>query len=387
MGQNVERRFDDLAKALAKGHTRKGALKAGLVSVGAAVAAAMPGRARADQPQGNDACAHFCSMVFPPGPARGECISQAAHGEGICFGCGPGTPTPTVLCVDVCCNAGEVCCNQHCVSPVCSGGHVFSTTTCTCVCPPTLPTECNGVCKNTTTDPTNCGTCGHVCPTGAACVNSQCVCPPNTEVCNNACVPVCPDGQQHNPTTCVCECPTGQTFCQGLCRPNCPDGQSMDPTTCACVCGAGQTVCGQTCCQPGQACVGGSCVCVGGNPCQSNADCFCGECIGGICSLQACQGKGTCGNFGQCGGATNQNCQCYTTAEIAGVCGCNTTCSGIQACTSTSNCPSGSICVVNTCCGAAGVCVRICTPGTCAPLGIANVLGALDAVSSGTTAG
>ncbi len=361
MGENVERQFDDLAKALARGHTRKGALKAGLVAIGAGVAAALPGRARADQPHGNDDCAHFCTSVFPPGPARGDCISAAAHGEGICIECGPGSlvqPPLKVLCVNLCCKLGDVCCNQHCVSPICTDGHVFDPTTCSCKCPPTLPTECNGICKNTTVDVNNCGTCGHTCPTGAACLNSVCVCPPGTDVCNNACRPICPDGQHHNPQTCICECSPGQT------------------------------ICGSTCCKPGEACVNGSCVCVGGNTCQSDADCACGGCVGGICSTAVCAGKGTCNNFGQCGGPSGQDCQCYTTIENAGVCGCNTSCSGIQSCTSTVGCGAGSICIVNSCCGAAGVCVRICTPGTCAPLGpTANALGAVDAASGLTTAG
>src|SRR5947208_2501669 len=185
MGENVERRFDDLAKSLAKGHTRKSVLKVGVGALGAAVAAALPGRARADQPQGNDDCAHFCNTVFPPGPLRGDCKSAAAHAQGICFECGPGSPVQPplqVLCVDVCCDIGEVCCNQHCVSPVCTNGHVFNPTTCTCVCPPTAPTECNGTCTNTTVDVHNCGTCGHTCPTGAACINSECVLPPGTAV-------------------------------------------------------------------------------------------------------------------------------------------------------------------------------------------------------------
>src|SRR5262249_46792872 len=34
---------------------------------------------------GNSACAHFCDAIFPPGPERGKCKSDGAHGVGICF--------------------------------------------------------------------------------------------------------------------------------------------------------------------------------------------------------------------------------------------------------------------------------------------------------------
>jgi len=33
---------------------------------------------------GNSACAQFCNDTFPPGPDRGECKSDAAHGTGTC---------------------------------------------------------------------------------------------------------------------------------------------------------------------------------------------------------------------------------------------------------------------------------------------------------------
>ena len=46
MGENVESRFDDLARSLAQGRTRKSVLKAGVGAIGMAVAAALPGRAR-----------------------------------------------------------------------------------------------------------------------------------------------------------------------------------------------------------------------------------------------------------------------------------------------------------------------------------------------------
>ncbi|HEX5498679.1 MAG TPA: hypothetical protein VFX03_05610, partial [Thermomicrobiales bacterium] len=36
-------------------------------------------RDKSSQGVGNNECAHFCAAAFPPGHARGECASQAAH--------------------------------------------------------------------------------------------------------------------------------------------------------------------------------------------------------------------------------------------------------------------------------------------------------------------
>jgi hypothetical protein len=33
---------------------------------------------------GNSGAALCCRQLFPPGPARGQCVSQAAHGTGPC---------------------------------------------------------------------------------------------------------------------------------------------------------------------------------------------------------------------------------------------------------------------------------------------------------------
>ena len=303
MGENVERRFDDLARSLAQGRTRKSVLKAGVGAIGMAVAAALPGRARADQPQGNDDCAHFCTSVFPPGPARGDCISAAAHGEGICFECGPAAiqPPVRVLCVDLCCAVGEICCNDHCVNPAtaCTGGHVFNVATCSCVCP-TGTTECAGICVNTQTDTHNCGTCGHACVDGQLCVNGSCVCPTGTVLCNNTCVTTCTAPKVLNPTTCLCECPTGTTTC------------------------------GTTCCAAGEVCTNGSC----GPPPHPE-----------------CEGA-TCATFKSCS-SSNPVCVCVTS------CGGNspfctpgsTVCAGLVACGAGCTCPAGSTCAVNTCCG------------------------------------
>src|SRR5919107_253520 len=115
--------LDELAKGLASGTISRGkALRwMGGALVGAALAS-VPGVALAT-PGGTSSCTRFCNEVFPPGPERGECISAAAQGQGLCFECGPkATDTTRVLCGQVCCAASETCsANGQCVpSNICT---------------------------------------------------------------------------------------------------------------------------------------------------------------------------------------------------------------------------------------------------------------------------
>lgn len=56
----------------------------------------------------NSVCSRWCVVNFPPGPARGRCVSEAAHGAGPCFACGP-QGDDAGLCGGICCPAGETC--------------------------------------------------------------------------------------------------------------------------------------------------------------------------------------------------------------------------------------------------------------------------------------
>jgi hypothetical protein len=80
-------RFDELARTLAAGISRRRALKAlaggGLGALLAPTVPA-PAPARAKGGGGNRACAERCRALFPPGKARGRCVSQGARGEGPC---------------------------------------------------------------------------------------------------------------------------------------------------------------------------------------------------------------------------------------------------------------------------------------------------------------
>ena len=172
-------------------------------------------------------CGNVCTE-----PARciiGECVVSEGGG-----GCRTGLTGCGGVCVDlnidpancggcgVACAAGEACQSRTC-------------TTTTTEAPPPLTCadqgliECFGVCVDLQTDPSNCGYCGEVCPSG------QCA----TGICVEAVGPA--------PAEVVC--PSGQADCGG----GCIDVFS-DPANC------------------------GFC----GNVCAADQQCLLGGCIGGL---------------------------------------------------------------------------------------------------------
>jgi hypothetical protein len=91
------RRFDAWTKHLIAGTSRRAAVRTlGGILVGGLLSALDWNRAAADDDDddgsGNSACAHFCNQAFPPGRERGQCKSDAAHGGGPCYQCGPEAP-------------------------------------------------------------------------------------------------------------------------------------------------------------------------------------------------------------------------------------------------------------------------------------------------------
>ena len=109
----MEHRFDELAKELARGLSRREALRRLGGGLAAALLAPLVSTRAWGDGEGNSLCAHFCQSIFPPGPQRGECISAAAHGEGPCYEYGPMAPQEP-LCLlesgeEVRCGPGTVC--------------------------------------------------------------------------------------------------------------------------------------------------------------------------------------------------------------------------------------------------------------------------------------
>ena len=180
-------RFDELTKTLAGTTTRRQALRAITVfTVGGLVGVRATGTAYAGG--GNSACAHFCAQVFGADtPAAGQCTSQAAHGTGLCYQCGPAAPANhPLLCGQACCsappaNAAATCTNGVC-GFTCNAGYQLCGGTC-------IPsTDCCGGCTSPLT-----------------CQNGQCVCvsPPPP--------PTGPDS-----LTCTCQDGTQVTVCASL---------------------------------------------------------------------------------------------------------------------------------------------------------------------------
>jgi hypothetical protein len=162
--------FDTLTKALASTTSRRrafrriGSLLAGGTLGGVVLAEFSPGVALADG--GNSDCADFCNAVFAPGSDRGQCKSDAAHGTGLCYTCGPKSSG----------GSQAICC------PSDSNGQCTSYSSATCC-------GSSGTCLN-----------GSCCPTSQACSNGTC-CPSGKVCLSNG--------------TCATPCTNGGGFCQG----------------------------------------------------------------------------------------------------------------------------------------------------------------------------
>lgn len=189
--------FDELAKtlAIAKGMPRRDALRLiGGGLAGGVLAAFGVGKALG---QGNSPCAHFCVETFPPGPDRGKCVSDAAHGTGICFECGPAAPEGhPPLCGQVCCAEGQVCEDGTCVNPNVCAGIGFTCGDSLSICDPNA-TLC--VCADTTEGGTACYNFNVFCADLSTCSSSTTcppgsLCSPNTCCGTPVCIPLC-DGQ------------------------------------------------------------------------------------------------------------------------------------------------------------------------------------------------
>src|SRR5262249_49946260 len=126
--------FDALARDLAAGLSRREALR----RLGGGLAVTLLASLNLGRAWGlsNGDCAAFCNSIYPPGPLRGRCTADAAHGTGLCYECGPAAPAghgpvcgtainPTNR---FCCRADQVCVQNQCACP-------------------TGYTECNGQCN------------------------------------------------------------------------------------------------------------------------------------------------------------------------------------------------------------------------------------------------
>jgi cysteine-rich repeat protein len=181
-------------------------------------------------------------------------------------------------------------------------------------------TLCAGICTTSTSDPSNCGTCGTACPTGIPCTSGTCstgggTCPTGQVLCSGtctnttsdpkncgACGQVCPSGDVCTSGVCATSggsCPTGQVLCNGTCT-----NTTSDPNNCG--------ACGQVC-PSGDVCISGICA-SGGGSCPTGQVLCNGACSNTTSDPNNC---GACGNV--C--ASGQSCTAGLCSTATAVCG------------------------------------------------------------------
>jgi hypothetical protein len=329
-------RFDEFTKALATPTSRRQALRRiGGILGGTTLAGLFPRLASAD----NSACAHFCASVFGANTtAAGQCTSDAAHGRGLCYTCGPASHggTQPMCCpkdangfcssytTATCCGSSATCLHDAC----CPNSLVCGTTCLAAACDGSKCLACNAAS----------GTCQSSCSTTQTCLKGTCC--DNALVCGSTCCgsnQVCSNG--------LC-CPAGQTNCGG----KCVDTQT-DPKNCG--------TCGTTCSSAEEeVCISGQCHC-------RASDGSIGAFINGVC-FHTCTSDATCPGTGcYCrhrhpSGQTIAQEVCLTDTGVP-------LCSGIPG-----TCPSGQLCLASPEFGTLN-CYTVCNADTDCPSGYACV--------------
>jgi hypothetical protein len=231
----MENRFDELAKDLAGGMSRREALR----RFGGALAGALLASLSVRKAWGGDhsACIEVCKQHTGVHGCGNACLKCDDDPNRICY-----SDTSAV-----CCSTGSSCVSGNCVAgPVCPSGETdcsgicvdTSTDTSNCgtcgiTCAGTMPACCSGICRDLSNDTGNCGTCGNTCNAGEVCSNGACTCP--GMVCAGTCVDTNTD--PNNCGTCGNVCPTDATCSNGVCG-----------------CNTGGPLCGTVCCGPRQKC-------------------------------------------------------------------------------------------------------------------------------------
>jgi hypothetical protein len=248
----MESRFDEVAKALAEGVSRREALRRLSLGLTSAFLASV-GLARGSWAAPRADCRSRCDGLR--GRDKNQCM-------GVCQSCSSASCVSGSAGSMTCCgSAGQVCCRGACVPLGTTQDCSFCGDTCganlictngSCQCPQGLA-NCNGGCVDTATDPQNCGGCGKTCSPpyyGAlmVCVNGVCglsTCPTGQLLCSGVCVP----SDANNCGRCgnICTAPSS------VCLP--------DPNGSVNCCNA-QDVCGGSCCRRGSSnhCCNGACI-------------------------------------------------------------------------------------------------------------------------------
>jgi hypothetical protein len=126
-------RFDTMVRSLAASASRRGVIRAlGAGALGGLAALLRIGTAGACRPAG---------------------VACLAYGRGCCS---------QVCCKGTCCDDTDVCTGSGCCE---------------------RQNYCDHACTDVLSDPANCGSCGHACAPGAACVGGSCACHPAGHAC------------------------------------------------------------------------------------------------------------------------------------------------------------------------------------------------------------
>jgi hypothetical protein len=218
-------------------------------------------------------------------------------------------------------------------------------------------TRCGGTCVDLNMDTSNCGGCGQVCITGAACNgiwnSGECSCdnPPYHD-CGGVCVNLNTDPAHCD--QCDFSCPAGMDCVSGLCTYT-----GSNP------CPAGLNICGGTCVNLqtdinncgycGRACTNGA-LCYGGGSHGLSSYCSCPHALcGGVCVNDQTDNN----NCGDCGVVCSGDQTC-----VAGVCTAPTTALCGKGQTLCSGGKAGSVCVdLNTDSNNCGYCGHVCIAG------------------------
>jgi Stigma-specific protein, Stig1 len=259
---------------------------------------------------------------------------------------------------NICCLSAQTVCNGQCceVKQVCCPG---------------------GYCASLLNNPSNCGSCGNVCPAGEKCETFHCVsCPQGETVCDNNCVDTQTD--IYNCGGCGNACTGGKTCCTGQCADLTSDSNNCGSCGTACTasqfCQRGTCTegCGGTSCDFPNTCCSNTCV----NTSTDPANC-------GTCG-HACQAGETCQD-GQCNNDCNGQCAsweiccpcasgggncCYDPADQNNCGSCGNMCSASQICCG-GTCipciyaPYATCCEGGYCCDAYGGIGQVCCNGQC----------------------
>ncbi len=324
-----------------------------------------------------------CGKACPPGEA---CVGSVCQVPTTCNGGPPCSPE------DQCCSSGcsdtnsdpDNCgsCGKVCATDqTCAGGTCHSPVGCNGgpACPP-VDLCCATGCEDTSSDPNNCGGCGHVCAPGQSCVESVCQMGPNCHgepACTGAqscCASGCTNTKTdpENCGGCGLPCAPGDTCAGGMCQTMiaCGDGGVCTGTQTCCPSGCTDTTgdplnCGgcDMPCPPDDTCVSSTCVapltCNGGPACTAPDQC---------CSSGCVDTTGDPNNCGHCGTTCPLGDTCVSSVCTAVTfCGVSPACApGLTCCPEPTGCTDTNTDPDN--CGGCGMpCLApgVCAGGTC----------------------